>query len=243
MPFRYRNDPIVEAIVEFAPDGATLPSEGAERVLAAFADYTGRREDFRPVGAHFDMASGQITPLEATPRVRQWNQHGTRMVQFGADLCAFNALPPYTTFQDYVPDMNRLVTAYEQEVGAARTSFLGQRYLNRIAIPNEDPARYFTLFPHGEQADRRPRPFSIQMEIETLAFGGNLMLTLAYQGATGESHQYLLDLYARVGENPPIPFRWTDMSAWQQAAHEAIENAFEAPLTDRCREMLGREET
>jgi uncharacterized protein (TIGR04255 family) len=243
MPFRYRNAPLVEAIFEFGPEGVTLTSEGTQRILAAFADYTGRRQDIKPFGAQFDMATGRVTPLEAALRVRQWNQSNSRMIQFGGDLCAFNALAPYTAFEDYISDMERLVSAYHAEVGADRSLFLSQRYLNRIAIPNEDPALYFDLFPHGEQPDRRPRPFSIQMEVATLPLGGNLMVTLAYQGPVGDSHQYLLDLYARVGDERQIPFRWAEVSAWQQAAHAAIEKAFEEPLTERCREMLGRETT
>jgi uncharacterized protein (TIGR04255 family) len=243
MPFRYRNAPLVEAIFEFGPEGATLSGEGTQRVLAAFADYTGRRQDVRPLGAQFDMTTGQVTPVQAPLRVRQWNSSNSRMIQFGGDLCAFNALAPYTAFEDYISDIERLVNAYRAEAGTDRTSFLSQRYLNRIAIPNEDPARYFHLFPHGERPDRRPRPFSIQMEVATLPVGGNLMITLAYQGPAGDGHQYLLDLYARVGENPPIQFGWAGVSAWQQAAHEAIEKAFEEPLTERCREMLGREKT
>lgn len=243
MPFRYRNAPLVEAIFEFGPEGATLSGDGTQRVLDTFADYTGRKEDLRPMGAQFDMATGQVTPMESPLRVRKWNHNSSRMIQFDGNLCAFNALAPYTAFEDYISDMERLVTAYRAEIGTDRTSFLGQRYLNRITIPDGDPARYFDLFPHGEQQDRRPKPFSIQTEVATLPVGGNLMITLAYQGPVGGSHQYLLDLYARVGENPPIEFRWTELSAWQQAAHEAIEKAFEEPLTARCREMLGREET
>jgi uncharacterized protein (TIGR04255 family) len=243
MPVRYRNAPLVEAIFEFAPEGARLSDEGAQRILAVFGDYTGLKEDLRPMVAEFHVPSGHFSSAPGVPRLRQWNQERSRMVQFGADLCAFNALPKYTTFEDYVPDMERLVTTYQSQIGSERTSYLGHRYLNQIAIPNEDPGRYFNLFPGGAQPERRPRPFAIQMEVETLTSGGNLMMTLAYQGQVDGAHRYLLDLYARVGQETAIPFRWEDMIAWQRTAHASIERAFEQPLTELCRQMLGREES
>lgn len=238
MSFRYRNAPLVEAVFEFAPEGAALSADARSRVLSLFADYRGKVENIRPLGAQVDLSKQEVTPLEGPDRVRQWNDSGTRMVQAGEDLCAFNALRPYTAFDDYVGDMERLVSAYAAAVGTERLMFLGQRYINQIAIPDEDPSQYFNVVP----TRGRNRPFALQMEMATLERGGNAMMTLAYQGLTEGKHQYLLDLYARVGGTAGIAFKSAEMISWQRAAHLAIEKAFEEPLTDKCRRMLGREE-
>jgi uncharacterized protein (TIGR04255 family) len=249
MPFRYRSAPLVEAVFEFSPEGGTLSEDAAQRIRARFADYTGATDKIRTIVGAFrvDAEAGQVTNVPPPPsahRVRQWNSDRSRMVQFGADLCAFNALPSYTTFDDYTADMKRLVEAYASEVGSDRTQFLGQRYVNRITIPDDDPGRYFSVYPGGENPGRKPGPFLIQMEVEQIAGGGQAVMTLAYEQALPDrGHVYLLDLYAHVGENSGIPFRWEEASSWQCRAHDAIERAFEFPLTPLCRSLLGREET
>lgn len=82
------------------------------------------------------------------------------MVQFANDLCAFNALRPYTHYVDYLPAMKSLVDAYAGRTKPTGVEFLGQRYSNEVLLPDveADPSDYFASYPRIPGQDTRHPP-------------------------------------------------------------------------------------
>jgi uncharacterized protein (TIGR04255 family) len=244
----YDRPPIIEAIYEFAPVGAALGDSGIRRLKDQFAaEYTGRSDAV--VGSagyeiEWGPAGSRASPLPPGPlRHRLWAADNSALVQFGTDLFAFNALPPYSSYASYVPRMEPAFARYRAATGTTKVSFLGQRYLNRIALPSLDapPREFFTLYP-ALPGERRAshRPFSMSVQTEEVQ-RGQVIVTLTYQGPDAERRpSYILDIYARTVDNPGMDFEWDRVKAWQDLAHTALNRAFEFAITEDCRTLLGR---
>jgi uncharacterized protein (TIGR04255 family) len=241
---RYKSPPITEAVYEFAPTTVPKWYEATPRqIVAAIGDSYPVRDEAKAGSASFQLGpDGFSTTQQASvTRTRIWRADRSRMFQFGRDLCAFNALKPYTSYANYVPEMQPLVEEYANRTRPTGVFFLGQRYLNLILLPDTaaDPAEYFDVYP---RLTRRHRPFAMHLQVGEVV-QGTTVLSLIFQGLdAGTRPIYLLDLYVRTHENPDIPFQWPEMRAWQDNAHQAIIEAFEGAITDKCRNLLGLEE-
>jgi len=240
----YRKTPLSEAIFEFAPEATSFPPEGAERLVRLFSAGFPKLQELPGIEVEFEVSPAGVSPKrdgKKTVRHRLWNLANSRLLQFAPDMCAFNALPPYTHYVDYLPDIERLFTAYLGEAKPSALRFLGQRYINRIFLPSEaaNPSDYFTFYPRRPAAHHPP--FSLQLETERLS-QGQVVLSLYYAGLDSQRPLYFLDLYARSSENPGIAFDWLVAKAWQDEAHEGITRAFEHAITDTSRQLLERED-
>jgi uncharacterized protein (TIGR04255 family) len=174
--------------------------------------------------------------------VRLRTADNTQLVQFAANMCAYNIMQPYTHFVDYLPGIRALVDAYLRGTRPQQLSALGQRYINRVVLPRSaDPKTCFAIYPRlpPKVAHEHP-PFSMQVQTATLASGGQVVMTLTYQGRDNGSPIYILDLYARSGR--PAAADWNAIEAWQTDAHGAIKHCFELAITPKSRKLFGREE-
>lgn len=241
VPTGYKHPPIAEAIYEFAPSSVPKWYDATPRQMIADISPTYPvKEDIVVGSATFIVGPASVRAPQQTvvPRTRLWTSDKTRMFQFGTDLCAFNALAPYTSYYDYLPAMKPLVEMYAARTRAPTVQFLGQRYLNQILLPNvdADPADYFTMYP---RITTKHHPFSMQLGVGEVLHG-NAVLALHFQGLdAGTKPRYLLDIYVRTRDNPPIAFQWVEMQAWQDVAHQAVLKAFEGAITDPCRDLFG----
>lgn len=244
MPTRYKNAPIAEAVYEFAPTSVPKWDEATTgQIMGTIGGPYTVRDEINVARTTFQVGPGGVsaTPEPRVTRTRMWSADRSRMVQFGRDLCAFNALRPYTSYLSYVPEMRPLVEEYAERTRPSSVLFLGQRYLNQVLLPDiaADPADYFYVYP---KLSDRHRPFAMQLQVGEVV-RGTTILALVFQGLdAGTRPIYLLDLYVRTPESPDIAFEWEEMRAWQDAAHQAIVTAFEGAITDRCRDLIGREE-
>jgi len=246
--YRYSKSPLVEAVFEFAPVGAAFDGEMAKRMDSLFLPkYSGKRDEIPTLPFAFEKKEGQpLKPPEPIIRYRRWNEKETALIQFSQSLCAFNALKPYTHFVDYLPEMENLFQLYTGETKAKKTLFLGQRYINIAQLPSidEPPSDYFTVFPRIDLVVKGPQPFSMTLQVDTLPGEkrGRVTLSIVYRGNDGLKPVYILDLYAQTENFPPIPFTWESVSLWQKEAHQPIETAFNAVLTEKGKKLFGWEE-
>jgi uncharacterized protein (TIGR04255 family) len=240
---KYKKSPIVEAVYEFAPTSPNWYEATPSQIANAIGHFYPKRSTVETVNAILEVNASKVSAT-AQPSVTRWRlatNEGDRMVQFGRDLCAFNALRPYSSYADYLPAMKQLVEEYGTHARPTDVFFLGQRYLNQVLLPdlNAHPADFFRAYPRLTSLHR---PFSLQLQVGEVVQGGTV-LSLIFQGLdAGKKPLYLLDLYVRSINNPDIPFQWDEMRVWQDAAHQAIATAFESAITDRCRELFVEKE-
>jgi uncharacterized protein (TIGR04255 family) len=249
MGLRYRNTPLVEAVFEFVPASSTLTKDIVERLQARFGREYPKLERLPGVEVQLklDPAGPSAMPTgKQRDRYRLWNAAKSRLLQFAEDMCAFNALAPYSHYEEYLPDIKQFFDAYALECKATDLRHLGQRYVNRIFLPSEEAAAedYLTLYPalpRGAIPIARHPPVSLQVGTQQLS-RGQVTISLHYAGKDGLRPVYFLDLYAHWTDNLKSDFSWTSVKTWQDEAHEAVKRAFEAAITERCRKLLGREE-
>ncbi len=249
MGLRYRNTPLVEAVFEFVPASATLTKDGVDRLRARFAQDYPKPDDLAGVEVQLklDPTGPSALPTgKQRVRYRLWNAAKSRLLQFAEDMCAFNALAPYSHYEEYLPDIKQFFDAYALECKATDLRHLGQRYVNRIFLPSEEAAaeEYFTLYPslpRGVIPIARHPQVLLQVGTQQLS-RGQVTISLRYAGKDGLRPVYFLDLYAHWTDNLKSDFSWTSVKTWQDEAHEAVKCAFEAAITELCRKLLGREE-
>ena len=244
---RYRSSPLVEAVFEVFAVPTQWSEETQQAIETAFrGEYSGKREVLKPMELHFQMGPGLALRgfnTEHEPdRLRLWTPDSDRMVQFAPNMCALNVLPTYSHYVDYRPELERLAKMYLDLAQPTATATLGQRYVNRVSLPADGtPDRYFGVYPAvPESIGSRNPPFSMQVEVETLEAGGNVVLTLTSMGAEDGHPVYVLDLYARSHARGPAT--WDDIRRWQDEAHEALKAAFEMSITEDARALFGKEE-
>ena len=243
---RYRTPPLVEAVFEVFAASTSWSEEANRYIESAFRDqYSGKREVLQPFGLHFQMGPGlalQGLKREQEPeRVRLWTPDGGRMVQFAPNMCALNILPKYSHYIEYRPELEHLALMYLDVAQPEAVALLGQRYINKVVLPEDGtPERFFSVYPAvPENIRRRNPPFSMQVEVESLGVGGNVVLTLTARGLEDGCPVYVLDLYAR--SQAPGPPSWDYIRDWQDGAHGAVKAAFEMAITEDARVLFGRE--
>jgi uncharacterized protein (TIGR04255 family) len=209
--------------------------------------YSGQSDQITPLGGvKVDVKANQAVPIpiSGAPRRRMWASDGSRLVQFAEDLCAFNALRPYSHYVDYLPAIEHLFERYSVYAQPDGTRFLGHRYINQIQLPPEaEPRDYFQVYPAIPQNMPAPAhpPFALNLQTEQLK-PGQVMMTLAFKGIEAEKPTYILDINARTPDDPPISFNWPEVRAWHDDAHEAVKRGFEFAITEKCRQFLEPEE-
>lgn len=242
---RYRHPPLVEAVYEVVASPTEWSPGPLEEALRS--SYSGRREETRPVGLRFQVGPGlalQGVQREEQPeRTRLWTPGGDRMVQFEPGMCALNVLPPYSHYLEYLPEFERLVDLYLTAAKPSGVALLGHRYINKVRLPDGGtPDGFFQIYPALPMRVREKHPpFSMQVEVETLAVGGSVVLTLTALGIEDSRAVYVLDIYARSQTQRPAD--WETIRAWHDAAHASVMAAFELAITNDARDLFGQEET
>jgi len=246
MSVPYKRAPIVEAVLECSVQTGAYSTNTAERLRQAFATkYSGKLEVIRAVvGVQVELREdGHQTTRQFSGRIRMATPDGKCLVQFGADILALNALPPYDRFDSYLPAFRNLHEAYLREAGAATAMSYGQRYINRISLPSVEarPTDYFSFYSDRLVAPHSANPpFALNFEAADLS-PGSLNVQLLFEGIFDEKPRYMLDLYAQA-TSPELSMEWVALQAWHRSAHDQLFGAFEASLTDECKRMLGKGE-
>lgn len=236
----------MEAVYEFFVD-LTAPTdwhqESPSRMLAHFPELSGREERLETrefvVDVHAKVEPG-FTPRASAiqTRIRRWNSDGTRAVQCGSHMCAYNVLPPYGHFEHHLPMQTELVRAYLEEAKPQRMAWAGQRAINIIRLPvSGRAAEYFEIYPKlPERLARDHRPLAVQ--VQTAEFeNGTSVVNLGLRGIEGDQAVYVLDVYAR--SSGAMPADVDKLIQWQQTAHSALSDSFELSITDLSRHLFG----
>ena len=243
---RYRKTPLAEAVFELFGEPTAWTEDSGPAFEAAFkGTYGGKRSRLRGIGLHVQMGPGvslQQGVREQPERIQMWNAESTRMIQFASNMCAFNVLPPYTHYVDYLAEIRRLAEAFVDRAKPASLASIGQRYINRILLPpGAPPEKYFEIYPAlPERVRKRHPPFSMQVVAKELELGGQVVLTLTAQGDDADRPVYILDAYAQSA--PGLEPAWAAILAWHDEAHAAIKECFELSITDESRELFGRDD-
>lgn len=235
--------PIIEAVVDIEcdlPPDATLPVMEAN-AKAAFAGYPIFRPVFMQEHRIAPIANAKVQVSVDPPALQAYQflkDDGQQLLQLRTQGFSFHRLAPYSTLDDYLPQIQQAWSQYVQISSAIQIKMLRLRYINRLLLPLggglvrlED---YLTLGP------RMP-------DYEGLQYLGFLHQNIAIEPSSGHQANMVLATQPIVDNSLPILFDITVAAAMSVPAEDwasvekkvgslrVLKNRiFKATLTPRC---------
>jgi len=237
----YADPKIAEAVFAIRADAAPAapwPNDAYARMAGHFVGFANGEERL-PLDAPVSRrrASCAPPPNGAAYRVLRRNHDGTRAVQWGPGLCAYNVFPPYGHYEDHTPTLVRVIEAYLTEEEPHTVGGAEQRYVNELLLSRgERPSDFFVFYPPlGDDLQRNHA--RIELAVDTATFpGGWVSLTLTRGDETGDLVRYVLEVASR--SNRALAADVDAIVQWHNRAHNALSTSFEQAITDEFRKRL-----
>jgi uncharacterized protein (TIGR04255 family) len=242
--FQLGQAPIIEAVLDIDCDlPVTVNRDELEK--AARAALHGRYPHFKQqfIQTHLVTSNGEEPPQMKTNEVRGAMQFFTedrkQLVQFRPNGFSFNRLAPYTTLDDYLPDIEAAWHLFEELAHPVQIRKVGLRMINRMLLPMEDGQINFSEF-----LQVSPRLPATGLR---LMFSGFLDQHLAVDMDTknqvnivkttemleGDKLPMILDIEA-FHESHEAPPAWPELLERIQSLRNLKNRVFQHTLTPRC---------
>jgi uncharacterized protein (TIGR04255 family) len=230
---RYRKPPLTEALCEFRFQETGIPSN---IILGKL--YEQIEEDFPTVETHrgIGVQAEEDAPSPAIvmeERTRFVSKDETRLIQVGPGLLAANQLKPYRDYPSFREFIQKTMDVYYEVAKPAGLRYIGLRYINRIEMtPNQPLAEVFHIgFRIPEAFQSFPDPYLLRMEFACCEERDRLIVVLATAPPQENSpaKAVMLDFEYILIRPDEIDDRLLE---WMDEAHEEIEEAFHACLTE-----------
>jgi uncharacterized protein (TIGR04255 family) len=238
---RYKNPPIAEALCEFqfepdSPWDLTMPGLIYEQVRDTFP----KRRQARVLDLGILASPEAVEQVRAMDRMQFLRQDEKALVQVGPHFLAVNHLEPYPSWEEFLPLIERGLRAYCDVANPKDIHRIGLRYINRIKFAEQriDLEDYFEFYPFvGPNLPQLFGPFIVGIQI---AYDDRDILKLALTMAhteTPDTIALMLDLDYFLAKPGKVVLN--NVFEWVNVAHDRIEDAFEACITDPLRQMFG----
>ena len=242
-PFKLAKAPIVEAILDVDCDMApTLDIEALEaQTVEAFHDrYPKSRTQF--LQEHQIEASGDGDPKMTTRRGIQafqlLQEDEKQLVQVRTLGFSFNRLAPYTSLDEYLPEMERTWRLFVALAAPVQIRIVRLRYINRILLPMVEGK--FKLNDYLKFGPRLP-------DEDRLTFSGFLHQHSAIEANTGNQVNIVLTAQPQEHDGVPVildieafkmeniePNDWISLQSNIQSLRQLKNLVFKNSLTDKC---------
>lgn len=242
---KYSNPPIEEALCEFQfvpsqPWDITIPGLFYDRIKEEFPE----KQQQMGFGLSFQPKEGGIAEHKielAPPRMQFFRTNKSALVQVGPNLLTINHLRPYPSWENFKPLILDSLMKYQEITKPKGLKRIGLRYINKIEF-NKGPIElsdYFNYYPFiPQKLPQIHSAFNVRIEIPYEGGRDHLLLALASMvPEKPDVLSLLLDIDYIMAKSEGISLNET--LDWIENAHTAIENAFEACITDRCRNLFG----
>jgi uncharacterized protein (TIGR04255 family) len=241
---KLRNPPIVEAVFDVdcdlppALDLAAL--EQPSRALFADAYPKHQKQHIHEV----NIEAAESKPPSATTRrmgiqaLQFRSDDEKQLVQVRAQGFSFNRLAPYTSLDDYLPEIERTWRLYADLVSPIRIRALKLRYINRILLPMTKSAvdldKFLKIGPRlpDEEAFTLNGFLSQQSAVEKDT-GLQMSLVLTAQDPEGDKLPVILDITVASAASTE-PTDWSKMKTAIDALRRLKNRLFENSLTPKC---------
>lgn len=243
---KYKKPPLVEALCEFQfipnqPWDWTIPGLIYEKVKNEFPDkqqQIGIGVQFKPTERGIEHV---IEPISST--IQFFKKDKTALIQIAPDFLAINQLKPYPTWKGFKPLILKGFQIYKEIANPKAFRKIRLRYINMIEfneqqISLEDYFQYYPFIPpnlpHVQSSFFVRTEFPFEEEKE------RLILTLAtIIPSKPNIISILLDIDYVMAT--PEYIALNEISEWLEKAHERVEAAFEASITDKARIIFEEE--
>jgi uncharacterized protein (TIGR04255 family) len=238
---RLRNPPIVEAVFDVEcdlPPGFDLAAL-EEPARGRFKDAYPKFRSLLVQELKLEMNHDAVASTAARPAVQalQWLHEDERqLVQLRAQGFSFNRLAPYSSLDDYLPEIERTWRLYGDLVSPVQIRFIRLRYINRILLPitanKVDLDEYLKVGPRSPEGIELGGFLTQQAGIEKdTKHHVNLVLTM--QAVENEKLPIILDI--TVASSTTIePADWPTMRATIDSLRSLKNRIFSNTLTAQC---------
>jgi len=240
---RYKNSPIIEALCEFRFESSenwdqTIPGLIYERIRAKGFPKKRQAKAFEQI---VESKSNQIhTRLAASNRIQFLREDEKTLVQVGQDLVSVNKLKPYTSWNEFLPDIREGLGVNVDVAVPKGLKGVALRYINLVEVPGLtfDLEAYLEFRPHlGSKLPQAIEGFitGVQFRLEESTDLVKLELSKV-PAQKPDVSAFVLDISCFSGQAEKVGLaKW---EAWVETAHARVEEIFEGCITDRLREMF-----
>ena len=161
-----------------------------------------------------------------------------QLIQLRNNGFSFNRLEPYSSLDDYIPEIQKQWEAYRSLVAPIRIRRIALRFINRLLLPVDGGS--LRLSDHLRQAPQLPEETKLSltgflhqhqaMEEET---GNQVAVILASQPVENESLPVILDITASR-DCRLDPHAWEEISAAIRSLRSLKNQVFKKSLTEPC---------
>ncbi|MBI2889464.1 MAG: TIGR04255 family protein [Nitrospirae bacterium] len=244
MPGKYVTPPLHEAVCEFrfdpsGPWDSTVPGMYYQAIQSEFS----QRQDLTRIDSQIKSESEILEQeVRTTPVIRFSTSNAKSIILLGPHVLAVSRLNPYERWVNYLPMIQHALREYMTIAQPKGIQGQTLRYINHFEIPENarigDYLRFFPYFDYGGH----PPVAAFMAGFELLCDEGRnrLRLQLLSQKAAKAGHMGMIfDLDFFSFERPA--FESSAMLSWVENAHRQVEDTFESCVTDRLRDVFGRQ--
>ena len=240
--------PIVEAVIDIdcdLPPALALPA--IEK--PARDSFSSVYPKFRVVVLQGGVGIAQKTDVPLKFSVRQ-GLHGfqflsedeKQLVQVRTQGFSFNRLAPYTTLDDYLPEVERTWRLFVQLATPIQIRRVRLRYINRIRLPTVrgqvDLDDYLKVGPTLPDEERLTLVSFVNQTVAVERDTGNQVRTiLTSQPEEQDQLPFILDIEASRQEAAE-PENWDWIAARIESLRSLNNRVFRDTLTDKCLELF-----
>ena len=237
------NAPIIEAILDidcaFA-QGFDLAAR-EEQIRAATK---GSYPVFQPQHFHgvrveaIGEKSPTVTKSQGLQGFRALQADQKQLIQYRLEGFSFNRLAPYSSFDDYLPEIEHCWKEFVQIVEPSQVKEIRLRFINRLPLPLEgDKVELDDYFVFGPKLadDGRFSFLSFVQQYRTIEIGtdNELNIVLASQPTEAGNLPVIFDI--QVHNRSIIdPSAWQSISSIILSLRELKNSVFQKTLTEKC---------
>jgi len=241
--FQLPHAPIVEAVIDidcdYPPGSIVTAFEEAAR--GALADrYPKVRAQFLQEHQFVNPAHGepQHTVRQSVHALQFRTEDEKQIIQVRAPGFSFNRLAPYSSLDDYLPEIERTWALFVNITKPIQVRKISARYINRILLPSEGQRLklddYLKICPRLPEQERlRFTGFLSQQSALENETQNHVNTVLTCQPPEGDKLPLIFDIETfHVG--PSDPGNWQEIQARIASLRSLKNRVFKNTLTDKC---------
>jgi uncharacterized protein (TIGR04255 family) len=242
---KLKNAPIVEAVVDIDCDmrptfRLTDVQEAATQALQG---------SYPQLRLRHSTGQIEVRPMEKSLQIinelqaLQFLQNDEKqLVQIRKGGFSFNRLAPYTSLDDYLPEIKRAWQQFVEFAAPIQIRAIKLRYINRIALPMEEGSvelnQYFKVAPPlPNEEDLVFRGLLMQSVMSQKNTGNEARIVLATQEGQEEFLSFILDIETTKKIGIEIE-DWPLMQNVIQSLRQLKNHIFYHTLTSECLELF-----
>lgn len=246
---KLRNPPIVEAVVDFNCELSPsfnfrdIKQEPAHKVFASTYPtvrtvYTQQHTIPIAPGEQAGPAASSEVAIQAYQFL---GYEGRQIVQVRAEGFSFNRLAPYSSFDDYLPEVERTWKLYVNLIPVVRIETIQLRYINRLMLPmaqqKVELEEFLKIGPRSPDEDRLTLSgFTTQLSAVENDTKEQLNLILVAEAATKDHLPVILDIAVR-SQKQAAPGDWALIESTLMSLRRLKNRVFENTVTPKCIEL------